>query len=267
MKNNQKSKGSIVIIIILVILLAVAIGYIIYEKTNNEMKVQTKINNKTDQTILVEGNTFDLNGTSCVMENDSCIKEIQVAYNKKNHNIKVKYTLNDENIDEYNKYYKVTYYLYIDNKLIDTLEGGTLVTNDKEDLNSKYNGKLFVFQGKYLGFLRESNSPEGSSGYILTLYNNSEKIGSEQVIKISGQQLCYDKNCNKEINIVEDAEFDGKSYKFYQGDCDSGKIVLYSLTTDGQNIKREIDKKLKVNYDEAGSGRLGCYSLTKNAIK
>lgn len=125
MKNNQKSKGPIVIIIILVILLAVAIGYIIYEKTNNEMKVQTKINNKTDQTILVEGNTFDLNGTSCVMENDSCIKEIQVAYNNKNHNIKVKYTLNDENIDEYNKYYKVTYYLYIDNKLIDTLEGGT----------------------------------------------------------------------------------------------------------------------------------------------
>ena len=67
MKNNQKSKGPIVIIIILVILLTVAIGYIIYEKTNNEMKVQTKINNKTDQTILVEGNTFDLNGTSCVM--------------------------------------------------------------------------------------------------------------------------------------------------------------------------------------------------------
>lgn len=267
MKNNQKSKGPIVIIIILVILLAIAIGYIIYEKTNNEVKVQTKINNKTDQTILVEGNTFDLNGTSCVMENDSCTKEIQVAYNNKNHNIKVKYTLNDENIDEYNKYYKVTYYLYIDNKLIDTLEGGTLVTNDKEDLNSKYNGKLYVFQGKYLGFLRESNYPEGNSGYILTLYNNSEKIGNEQVIKISGQQLCYDKNCDKEINVIEDAEFDGNSYKFYQGDCDSGKIVLYSLTTDGQNIKREIDKKLNINYEEAGSGVNGCYSLTKNAIK
>lgn len=267
MNKKQSNKGLIIVIIILCLLLAGALGYIINEKTKTQETKQTHQNKKPDQTILVEGNTFDLNGTSCIKEENSCTKEIQVAYNNQNHNIKIKYILKDDNnLDEHNKYYQASYNLYIDNKLIDTLEGGTIVTNETNDIASQFNAKIYIFDGKYLGFLREISELEGGSGYALTLYNNNNKIDKEQIIKITGQSLCYDNECNKEINVVEDSEFDGNSYKFYQGDCDSKKIVLYSITTDGQTITRSIDKKLKVNYDEAGSGKLGCYKAKDNKI-
>lgn len=266
MNKKNGNKGLIVIILILVVILLVMLGYIINDKYSTK-DGSKPLKDSKEQTILIEGNTFDLNGTTCVKDGNSCVKEIEVSYNGKNHDVKLKQELVEEkeNTDEYDIYYQGKYYLYVDNKLIDTLDIGQVKVSKTGDERPELVAKLYIFDGKYLGLLREISYLESSSGYELTLYNGKTKIGNDVVVKIPGQGLCYDSECKKEINVIDEIEFDGNAFKFYQIDCDSNKIVLYSLTTDGTKIERTIDKKVDTD-GIFGGGSSGCFSQTKNKI-
>lgn len=269
MKTNKSSKTKTIIIVILIILLAISLCYIMYQKQNNkesqkENKVQEQIES---QTILTEGNNVDLNGIPCVSETSTCTKKIGVSYNNKNHSIKIKYQLtkNENNEDEYVNYYDGKYYLYIDNKLVDTLDGGTTELQKNQDPNNvEFDGKIYIFNGKYLGFLRSEVTLLESKGYNLTIYNNDKKINDDVTIKVAGQSL-YNKE--KEINVIEELDFDGETLYYYQGDCDLQKIVLYSLTTDGNKITKDITKRTNLDIKQSTKGVTACYSSKENKIK
>lgn len=212
MKNKDKKT---IIIILLLILLISSTSYIVYDKFLKSALPEV-VKDNSFSNILVEGNIFDLNGTSCVIDNNSCIKEIEVAYKNTNHKIKIKYYIT-ENQKEAN------YTLYIDGKKVDTLSGGVL---QNSSVLTNFNAKLYIFKGKYLGFLREI-SPEKI--YKMTIYNDTKKLKNEITIDNPLEE--------------DEIEFDGTNYKYYKKDTNTNQKKKYSLTTDGNKIINNIVKK------------------------
>ena len=212
MKNKDKKT---IIIIVLLILFISSISYIVYDKFFKDTLPEV-VKDNSFSNILVEGNIFDLKGTSCVIDNNSCTKEIEVAYKNKNHKIKIKYyTITDQK--------EVNYTLYIDGKEVDTLSGGVL---QNSSVLTNFNAKLYIFKGKYLGFLREI-SPEKI--YKMTIYNDTKKLKNEITIDNPLEE--------------DEIEFDGTNYKYYKNDTNTNTKTKYSLTTDGNKIINNIAKE------------------------
>lgn len=242
MNNNKVYK---IIIAILSFLIIISIVYVIIEKNKNISKEDLNNEPQEEQKILSESNTFDLSSVPCEKENNSCVKELEMTYDKRNHDIKIIYYYNkdDSSSDNYNDYYNTKYDLYVDSKKIDTLEGSTIITSKDEQIKDiDINGNIYVFSGKYLAFLREIKST--NEGYRITFYNNNTRIDNEVILKHEEEELCYDKNCNKKIDVLNNLKFDGTQLEYYQKDCENEKVALYSLEINENSINKKIIKEL-----------------------
>lgn len=289
-KKSNTNRGLVISVIVVFICFLASIGYIIYDKYNMEMNMQKKEEQEKQKLSLVKGNTFDLTNIDCTMENDVCVKKLTVAYNGKNHEVTFKllqqrnedadYEENNENYCEeedddcenvVEKYigYDLKYEMYIDDKLIEKFDQGTKFINANEyksfDTNLVFgrpHEKIYVFDNKYIGFLRVINSNYiYGDGYNLILYKNGKRIGNEIVIKEPGVSIS---GMDETKNFI----FDGKKFKYYQLSCESNKVVEYSISTDGKKIIREAGEKISDyeigNDDET---KVSCYSEKEDKMK
>ena len=115
--------------------------------------------------------------------------------------------------------------------------------------------------------IREKNNDDSATLFeeIFSTTNLDEADPKILVtIKVAGQSL-YNKE--KEINVIEELDFDGETLYYYQGDCELQKIVLYSLTTDGNKITKDITKRTNLDIKQSTKGVTACYSSKENKIK
>lgn len=237
-ENKNKEKRSffnakIIFIILLVILLGV-LGYIAYNKISNKPDEASFTRNIRNNNSLVEGNTFSFNGLFCENNSDTeCTKSVKVSYNNKNHVIKikrVKQTTNSTTI------FKNT--IYIDDKIIDTLDGGTMYNMDnKTTLN--FDGYIYVVQDKYLAIVTPF-VVEKDTNYVINYYNEFSKLGKGIDIIYGEQKICK-KSCSEDSNVLnslENIEFDGKVFKYWKALCEGRKkeALQIGVTTDGKNV-------------------------------
>lgn len=240
----KEKKGLIILIVILVLLLLTAIGYIVYDKLeeNKEpVKEEGEIKEEIEvKETLVAGNTFKLNNVTCQTDEESnCIKEVKVAYNNENHNIKIK------QIEGTNLNFKI----YVDEVLLDTIDAGSY--EEKKDFTEDI--AVYVIDSKYLAVLTPRTSEITTAGYALTFYNNGKRVSDEVMIRQHGMTLCSDADCNDVINDSEDLEFDGTTFKFWGQDCSQMKNVKYGVTFNGTTINKNVIETANNAYGSGAS--------------
>lgn len=182
---------------------------------------------------LVKGNTFSLKNVSCdESTNDSCLKKVKVSYNGANHMVKIKSI--KENVK--NNFYNLKFDIYVDEKLIETLDAGVYKGNI---FNNDFNGFVYIVDSKYLALVLPRVS--GSAlGYGLTFYNNYEGMGYDFSVKMPGHDVCKDASCTDVLNDLEDLYFDGSSFQYWNQSCEGSTTVKVSIKFDGVNVSEEI---------------------------
>ena len=237
-------KKTIVIIILIIICLGLG-GYIAYDKLYT-VKEESKPNHEK----IEKRYEIDLSKIECSGE-EACEKEVKLIYNGENHVVKIakKAEISNQTIDYY-------YDLYIDNKLVgENLLAGTDDSNS--DPRYDFNGFLYVFDDKYLGFLKQSGM--WLRGYSLDLFNDEELVEKDIVIKVSEQGLST-KDEKEVLNDLEHITFNGNALTFYRQDCSKNSssentyIEKVELTFDG--IKSNI--KALETIEGSGSGATSC---------
>ena len=163
---EKKNTGFIITIVVLVVLLLGLFGYVCYDKFYLDKK-DNKTNNDSVQ--LVEGNSFKLESIACVNENNTCSKSLKVAYNNKNHDIKLVKKLVDNS--------KYVIDLYIDNSLVDSIDGGVFFDwgdgSKPQDLINNLDGYVYVVDYKYLAIVYRKEYAYPT--WYLRYYNNNNK--------------------------------------------------------------------------------------------
>ena len=159
--------------------------------------------------------------------------------------------------------------MYIDSVLIDTIDSGYLyLDSENQTYNSEYNmdfdGYIYVFDGKYLGFLLQTQYPAGSPGYSLVTYANEKRVGNITSIDIAGQS--FGEN-GSGMDGIDNIKFDGTSLEYWYLSCEETKkyvpksdegpnsiAVKQKLTFDGTKVEvKVLDEKKEV----VGGGQ-GC---------
>lgn len=262
-EKKNKSTGKTITIIILIILLLGTSGYIAYDKLiNKPEQKETKEETKTKQQEedLVTQIKFNLEDFKCV-GTETCEKKMKLAYNNKNHELKLIKKLTDDT-----KNYKIE--VYEDNKLIDTLDGGSsedFWQEGRQPLDNIKNmdGYVYVIDGKYLGIVYRHEGAKPS--WYLKFYNG-DKPSQEKPIMVAAYGTSFSSESyedGKQLYVLSALEFDGTTIKYWDMDCSSKQkptgdgntiVAQYSLKFDGKKVTKT---KGKVLTDAQGGGQAG----------
>ena len=205
---EKKNTGLVITIVVLVVLLLGLLGYVCYDKFYLDKKGD-KTNNDSVQ--LVEGNSFKLESIACVNENNTCAKRLKVAYNNKNHDIKLVKKLVDNT--------KYVIDLYIDNALVDSIDGGLFYDwgdgSKPQDWIKNLDGYVYVVDSKYLAIVSRKEYVKPS--WYLNYYNGNNKINSDAIgVVIGGIGFGVD---DKSLNDLNSIVFDGKTLTYWKEYC------------------------------------------------
>lgn len=286
MEEKKKGKGLkivLAIFIILFLLTAGTLGYgytkykdlkndntnlnTKYENTNKDLeKVKSeldKVNKELETAKKAEDESYGseyayrLKDISCELKDNVCTKSLKIKYNGKNHDIKITKEFKKDNGS-----YNIKYYLYEDDKLIDTIKGGYVLKSDYSDITSLINGgeHIYVFNENNIGFLYTITQPTGTPGHSLILYSNGKPVDS---VKIDFPSSSFvDKNGNS-LDEISNIKFDGDTFSFWALDCNkSKKAVRVNLTFDGKTVTTKTGEVKK--GIEASGAENGCYDTTTN---
>lgn len=247
----ESKNGFKVVIVILVILLLGAIGYICYDRFSTQP--MPKKGNSPVKEQLIEGNTFDLESINCV-GTDVCEKSVKLAYNNKNHTVKLVKKANS------NKKYDIE--VYVDGSLVDTLDGGQFPDYENASSGIKnLDGFIYVIDSKYLGLVYREDS-EHPSWYI-KFYNDKKASASEKIrVASMGQGIASESlGSDKDLNKIDALEFENNMVKYYKVNCDikvSGKyyaaVEKHSLSFDGNTVNDSVEQVLKDGIGLGGQG-------------
>lgn len=285
-KQKKKNKTVIILTVILVILLLGVTLYISYSRGMLDIFIKKEIKEDPKQEDLVEGYQFRLKDIECKKEEHACTKELKVAYDGKNHDLKIKYLqrIEEQKDDPSIKHNNLYYQLYIDNELVDQIAAGSLYlepdsTNDDPEYNMNFDGYIYIFSKKYLGLLFRTQYPAGSGGYSLALYNNQKRIGEPALIDVAGQSFGTN-NGNGSLDGIENISFDGSSLKYWILACETPEgydaetydegpnsvAAKVESTFDGTNFTTKYAGERK---DVTGGGSSGssCFSIKDNKIE
>ena len=231
-KSEGKSKGLIALVVVLVVLLIGAFSYIGYDYYTDQKNEKESFSNADKTESLVMENAFRLKDVKCEYNDSSCEKEVKVAYNNENHVIKIKGTESvKEKLGEKSYATEVKYELYIDNSLVDTINAGP--TTEESEIISEFNfdGYVYIFDGKYLGFLMNYVST-GGSGYQLNIYNDGTKV-LDNPVTIDAAAQSFEEN-GSDLDGIDNIEFDGTTLKYWFLDCNNRtSAIRLGLTFDG----------------------------------
>ena len=244
-KNKKKSINLTKIIMTFVLIILIAcLGYVFYNKYINKPDDTNFTRKLRGDTSLVEGNTFSFNGLFCE-ENltNECTKSIKLSYNNKYHVLKIKRTLKKT---EESTSIKNT--VYLDDKVIDTLDGGTMYEENKK-FTINFDGFIYVVDNKYLAIVTPF-VVDKYTNYVVNYYNDISKLG-KSIDLIYGEQTICKKNCSDESNILnnlDSLEFDGTTLKYYKLLCEnhSKQVLQIGIITDGKEV---TTKYLDTNSD------------------
>lgn len=228
MDNKEKKSISKIIVEFVLILLLLVLVFFAYTKFFSGPDKGLLTSMPPELSSLVKGNTFSFNGLTCKDKSDnSCTKDIRLAYSGKNHDISV--------VRSRNKSSNATTYrfeIYLDDKLIDTIDGGVSY-EVKNDLDIDFDGYIFVVQNKYIALVIPF-VVESSINYTVYYYDNGTKI-DKGIDLIYGSQKISHKG--ELLNDLEAIEFDGKSLNYYKAFCsDKDKSALQIGITVNNNV-------------------------------
>lgn len=261
-EKKNKSTGKTITIIILIILLLGTTGYICYDKflTKEEPKQVETPKKETKKEELIKQSSFKLEDIECT-GTETCEKKMKLAYNNKNHELKLIKKLTDDT-----KNYKIE--VYEDNKLIDTLDGGSsedFWQEGRQPLDNIKNmdGYVYVIDGKYLGIVYRHEGAKPS--WYLKFYNGDTPSQEKPIIVAAYGTSYYSETYEngKDLFVISALEFDGHNIKYWDRYCDSktkptngGNTVVaqYSLKFDGKKVTKT---KGKVLTDAQGGGQAG----------
>ena len=272
-KLKEKPNNGVLKLIIVVLLIIVAglVGWILGSGKFDIFKGNEPTPNPNQKEELVEGYKFRLKNITCEKGEYTCTKSLKVAYDGKNHDITIKnyQKIEDSPYDNPgNKTNDLYYEIYVDNNQIDKELTGYLYLDPEtmdydKDYNMDFDGYVYIFDGKYLGFLLTSTSPTGSSGYSLRLYNDGKQIGEAIVIDSAGQSMDYN---GSRLDDIDNTTFDGNTLEYWFVSCEESEkyipkndegpnaiAVKQSLTFNGTkaNIK-VLDEKREVTVGGQG---------------
>ena len=204
-EKNKSNKGLVVLVILMFLVIIGLIGYICYDKGVFDELLGK---DKPEQEKLITGNTFRLADVNCEGA-DVCEKTIKLSYNDANHNVKLVKKLINE------KEYSVE--VYIDNQLVDTLDGGEFYDwgYDEEkpaDLIKDLDGYIYVIDAKYLAIIYPKESVK--TNWFLKFYNDTKPHQSDKDIMVtrSGGAIAIG---DKDLTSIDSLEFDGNAIKYW----------------------------------------------------
>ena len=177
--NEKKNNRGLIVVIILLIVLCLGLGgFIVYDKLLKEEPKKVE-QSKEETEELIKGNTFKLSDIDCAKEEtDKCVKQIELSYDNVNHDVKLIKKLID------NKY---AIDVYIDNNLIDTLNGGLFYDwqdgDTAVDWLENLDGYIYVIDEKYLGLVYRVEGAKPS--WFLKYYNDVKPFESDSDILVA----------------------------------------------------------------------------------
>lgn len=257
-----------------------------YENTSKELKNTKseleKINKEIEDTEKKEDESYSsqydyrLKDISCELDGNTCTKILKVKYNGKNHNIKVVQNLKKSKKPIYNQgdeddsvsvyAYDVTYKVYEDDTLIDSVKKGFYPVAEDESLSMNsinFDGYIYIFNKKYLGFLYRYGGNSGSWGYDLNLYSNGKLVKN---VVIDQDANNFGKNGSR-LDGIENIKFDGNKMNFWTLVCNKyNKAVNVDLTFDGKEISVKSTGSMK-KVLSGGAEVMVCYNVNKGTYK
>src|SRR5574344_714654 len=147
-KDNRR--GLVVTIIILIVLILGEVLYICYDKFSDDITYLYSKNKESSKESLIMGNSFPLDNENCLYDGDTCIKDIKVSYDDKNHSVKIK-LIKDSESSVTSGYSNLKYEIYIDDKFVDSFEAG----NIKDSMIVRFDATVYVVSNKYIAILTE----------------------------------------------------------------------------------------------------------------
>lgn len=252
---KKKNMGLIITIVVLVVLLIGLGGYVCYDKFYLDKKDNNESKNQTIE--LVKGNSFNLDSITCVNDNNTCSKSLSVSYNNKNHNVKlVKKLVNNT---------KYVIDLYIDNTLVDSIDGGIFYDwgdgFKAQDWINDLDGYIYVVDSKYLAIV--SRKDDAKPSWYLRYYNDIVKVDMQPIeVASSGNSLSVD---GKELSDVNSIVFDGNIITYWKEYCgttekaiDNDHIVVeqHYVSFDGNKVNDSIKSYIK-NAEGGGASVCG----------
>lgn len=254
--EKKTNKGLIVLIVILIVLLLASVSYICYDKfVNKDTKSKEEIEKQEE---LVKENSFKLEDIECT-GTQTCTKIVKLAYNNKNHEVKlIKKASSDQ---------KFTIEVYVDNNLVDTLNGG----NPEETINdtklnqmiNELDGYIYVLDGKYLAIVYRQEGATPS--WYLKFYNETTPSLEKPILVASyGSSLIKD---DKELTVLSALEFNGSSIKYWDIYCNNNNddqtiAAQYEVTFDGTKVTKKVGEILN-DVEGGGQGR-SCPDVQNN---
>ena len=244
-KKKESNKTSIFVALFLVVLLGL-LGFLAYSKYVHTPSKDSITSSVPTTSNLVEGNTFSLNGVICKDKSETeCSKELKVSYKGQNHMIKIK------------RYQKasstavaIKNELYIDDKLVDTIDGGATYESNK-NIDMDFDGYIYIGESKYL-IIVTPFMVDKQTNYVVNYYENQTKLGKGIDI-INGEQTICKGLCKDEeiLNDLEALEFDGKVLKYWKAFCTQKEkeALQIGITIENQTITTKYlntDKNVEI---------------------
>lgn len=268
MENKKSNKGLIIIIVVLVILLlgsigCIGYGYIKYDDMNKDYKnlsdkyneVSKKLENESNNANKNARYEFDLSKIECSESNKlSCIKNVDVHYNNENHLIKIESSKQKTKNNEM----EITYKIYDNDKLFQTIEGGSYNLDSVPNLNKNnwdFDGFIYVFDSINLGFVLQDYSFE-KIGYDATFITSEGKLIKK--VNVDMAWTGFGTEDMGELDSISNLEFDGHMLKVWDLDCenfDNGKAIQFGITIDNDKL---MFKKINEISGVTSGGQGGC---------
>ena len=260
MEKKKSNKGLIITIVILIILLLGLAGYICYDKflTSNKNDALDDRNQTTEE--LIKQNEFKLEDIEC-KGTDTCEKTVKLAYNGKNHEIKL--------IKKYNsstKKYLID--LYEDNTLIDTINAGSYddsegkivyldennnkKTFDPLEVVKKMDGRVYVVDSKYLGIVYRMDgitkyTLDSKPSWYLRFYNENKPYKKSILVADKSTSIIKDDNTN--LHTLDALEFDGTNVKYWGYYCKDGEVVTQDKRKNKDGISYDYAAQYSAKFD------------------
>ncbi len=256
---EKKNTGLVVTIIVLVVLLLGLGGYICYDKLYLDKKDNTpNTNEPVSNEELVKENSFKLSDIQCVLDNNTCSKEVKVSYNNKNHIVKVIKKLSS------NEKYAIE--VYVDGALLDTIDGGTFYDWQDSTVASDWiknlDGYIYIVDNKYLALVYRYENAKPS--WYLRYYNENKKSSDKDILVASYGVSFGSETVGKDLFNLDKLEFNGNAISFWSEYCKSDikpdadadlVIAKHSVTFDGNKVNDNI---VKTANDAIGGGSSAC---------
>ncbi len=261
MEKKKSNKGLIITIVILIILLLGLAGYICYDKflTSDENNALDDKNQTKEE--LIKQNEFKLEEIEC-KGTDTCEKTVKLAYNEKNHEIKL--------IKKYNsstKKYLID--LYEDNNLIDTINAGTY--NDSEgkivyedennnektfdplEIVKKMDGRVYVVDSKYLGIVYRMDSIDNHvldsyPSWYLRFYNKNKPY-KKSILVVDKNMAILKDDYYTNLHTLDALEFDGTNVKYWGYYCKNGEVVTQDERKNQDGVSYDYAAQYSAKFD------------------